>query len=312
VTDGAELQLIEFPTVVELIGGSPSVQRARTSVKRAANGDDAVLLAAEQGLDAAAVARVIHEGSSRSIAPLVTIDCAADEYAALEHHIFASPALEGTVLLSNVQELPAPLQARLARALRDGQVELNGYGSGVAFNVRIIASASVGVEEGPQQGGLRPELGARFKQRIDVPPLRHRPADIPTLIGCLVPESATAGRVPVPTFTREALTLLSALPWRRNFDELREVLDVLVLAAIGGAVGLADVLDHIPVQPMTVGQVSTTSLREARLTFERHYIAVVLNRHHGRIADAARSLGIQRTNLYRKVRQLGIGLTRAK
>ena len=148
----------------------------------------------------------------------------------------------------------------------------------------------------------------RFNLRLELPPLRQRAADIPMLIGCLVGDAAATARVPVPTFSREALTLLAALPWRRNFHELREVLEVLVLAVVGSAVRLEDVLDHVALEPVVWSQASATNLREARLSFERHYIAKVLNRHRGRMDDAARSLGMQRTNLYRKVRQLGIGL----
>jgi DNA-binding NtrC family response regulator len=132
------------------------------------------------------------------------------------------------------------------------------------------------------------------------------------LIGCLVGEPASAAGIPVPSFSREALTLLASLPWRGNLDELREALDVLVRAAVGGTVRLEDVLEQIPIEPLGPGQTATRSLREARLSFERHYIASVLSRHRGRMADAAKTLGMQRTNLYRKARQLGIASTRTR
>jgi DNA-binding NtrC family response regulator len=116
----------------------------------------------------------------------------------------------------------------------------------------------------------------------------------------------------VPTFSREALALLAALPWRRNFEELREVLDVLVLVADGGAVvQLDDVLGHVPLERLWTRPAGASSLREARQDFEREYIASVLSRHRGRMDEAARTLGVQRTNLYRKVRQLGIGRARS-
>ena len=116
----------------------------------------------------------------------------------------------------------------------------------------------------------------------------------------------------VPAFSREALSLLAALPWRRNLDELREVLDVLVRAAAGGTVQLDDVLGHVPIERTTTHQSGAASLRDARNAFEREYIAAALNRHGWRMDVAARALGIQRTNLYRKVRQLGIARARAQ
>jgi two-component system nitrogen regulation response regulator NtrX len=133
------------------------------------------------------------------------------------------------------------------------------------------------------------------------------------LIGCVAADSATASGVPLPTFSREALTLLAALPWRRNFDELREVLDVLMAAADGGLVALEDVLCRIPLERTALlsgRQPGTVSLREARMSFEREYIAAVLHRYGWRINEASRTLGIQRTNLYRKLRQLGIARAR--
>jgi DNA-binding NtrC family response regulator len=299
-----------FPTIVELIGASPVVQRARMDLNRASSGVDAVLVVAEPGLDAAAVARAIHERSPRSSSPFVAIDCASKNGGTLEHDVFGHHALGGTLLLTDLEELPTPIQARLARVLRDGQVDVDASGRGRLFDVRVIAGISSSVDNSVREGTLRRDLCGRFGLRIEVPPLRQRPTDIPMLIGCLVGESALAAGISVPTFTREALTLLSALPWRRNFDELREVLDVLVRAAVGGTVRLDDVLVHVPLEPVTTSQIGVRSLREARLSFERHYIASVLHRHRGRMEDAARALGIQRTNLYRKVRQLGLGLAK--
>jgi transcriptional regulator with AAA-type ATPase domain len=311
-TDGAKPQVITFPSIVELVGASTISERARLSIGRAAEGDDPMLIVAEPGLDACAVARAIHESSARAHASFMIIDCASEDAAVLERQIFGAEAFGGTLLLTNLDALPAPVQARLARVLRDGQIETDAQGRGVTFDVRVIGSVSAGVDEPLNDGTLRRDLCARFNIRLDLPPLRQRPADIPLLIGCLVGESAIAARVPIPTFTREALTLLGALPWRRNFEELREVLNLLVRSAAGGVVRLEDVLDHVPLEPITTSQGSTRSLREARLCFERHYIASVLSRHRGRMEDAAKTLGMQRTNLYRKVRQLGIGARRAK
>jgi two-component system response regulator AtoC len=311
VTDRAEQHLTAFPGIVELIGGSTAAEIASASFQRAAGDGSPVLIVAEPGLDGAAVARAIHDRSARCAGPFLAVECAAGGTALLGEQIFGTRAQGGTLMLANLQELPTPLQARLARVLRDGQIAADGVSTARTFDARVMASLSGSLDEAVQEGTLRRDVIARFAHRIDLPPLRQRPADIPALIGCLVGESAMAAHLPLPTFTREALTLLAALPWRRNFEELREVLDLLVRAAVGGVVGLEEVLDHIPVERTASGHGHASSLREARLSFERQYIAKVLNRHRGRMEEAARSLGIQRTNLYRKARQLGIGLQRA-
>jgi len=312
VTNGAEPHLNLSSTLVELIGGSASTERAREVFRRATSTAEPIVIVAEHGLDVAAVSRAVHEGSARRDGPFVVVDCALSDRAALEQQIFGRAAFRGTLALLHVDELPGPLQARLARVVRDGQIDIDASSVGVAFDVRVIAGVSGEPDDAAQDGALRRDLRARFTLRLDLPPLRQRSADIPILIGCLVGDAAGSARVPVPSFSREALMLLAALPWRRNFDELREVLDVLVRAVVGGVVRLEDVLDHVALEPVVAGDGSATNLREARLSFERHYIARVLNRHRGRMDDAARSLGIQRTNLYRKVRQLGIGVPRIR
>ena len=313
MTDEAELcQLPPFPTIVELIGGSAPAERARNGFRHATANGDAVMIIAEAGLDVPAVARAVHENSPRFDGPFIAVDCALPDIARLEQQVFSLVASGGTLALVNLHELPAFLQARLVRVLRDGQVETDASGAGAPFDVRVIASVSGQPDDAIQEGTLRRDLCARFNLRLELPPLRQRASDIPMLIGCLVGDAAAAARVPVPTFSREALMLLAALPWRRNFHELREVLEVLVRAVVGSAVRLEDVLDHVALEPVVWSQGSGTNLRDARLSFERHFIAKVLNRHRGRMDDAARSLGMQRTNLYRKVRQLGIGLPRTR
>jgi DNA-binding NtrC family response regulator len=302
--------LATIPAALELIGTSPATERARRATARAAGCADPVLISAEIGLDVLAVARAIHDHSAQSSGTFVIVDCADHDGTELEQQIFTPRTSGGTLLVANLDGLPSQLQLRLARVLRDGHLDIDASGQGVPFDVRVLASISGDVEEDIRNEKIRRELSARFTLRLDLPPLRLRPADIPTLVGCLAVESASASGLPLPTFTREALTVLAALPWRRNFHELREVLDVLVAAARGGSVGLEDVLTHVPVERTSTRAPGAASLRQARMSFEREYIAAVLHRHGWRIDEASRTLGIQRTNLYRKLRQLGIARAR--
>jgi two-component system nitrogen regulation response regulator NtrX len=106
------------------------------------------------------------------------------------------------------------------------------------------------------------------------------------------------------------LALLAALPWRGNFTELRGLLRTLVLKSPGRLIRLADVLDNIRLDGGSSSSTAGGTLKEARDRFEREYVAAVLEQHHGRMAEAARALGIQRTNLYRKVRQLAVARKR--
>ena len=108
--------------------------------------------------------------------------------------------------------------------------------------------------------------------------------------------------------TESALSILAALPWRRgNTTELCSLLENLVLRSPAPAIGLEDVLSLVQLEAQAAWFPVGFSLRDARARFEREYISAVLAQHHGRVPDAARTLGIQRSNLYRKMRHLKVG-----
>jgi two-component system, NtrC family, nitrogen regulation response regulator NtrX len=322
---------IDFvPAVLELMGYSPSIERARSVMTRAAQGLTPLMISAESGLDPLAVARAIHDAGARARGPFVVMDCASPGAVRLDQQLFGSPppvhpselesvtedsllgsAFGGTLVIAALAELPSPLQSRLGRALRDRQVHRAHDGT-VPLDVMIMATVRGNVEDEIREGKLRRELCLRFGVNLELPALRHRAADIPQLIGRVAADAAGAAKLSVPAFSPEALLLLAALPWRRNFDELREVLDELVRAAAGSTIHLDDVLGHVPIERTTTHQPGAASLRDARTAFEREYIAAALSRHGWRMDVAARTLGIQRTNLYRKVRQLGIARARSQ
>ncbi|HTL00906.1 MAG TPA: helix-turn-helix domain-containing protein [Vicinamibacterales bacterium] len=298
-------QIATLQGVAELLGVSPAAETARAYVARASDTRDPALIAAERGLDALAVCRAIHGGSDLTEYSFVPVDCRGLTPDAFEREL-TSVTPRRTIVMSNLDELPSPLQHRLAERLQGNEANLG------PADARVMATVTGNVEDAVAERKLSRNLCRRFPLQLEVPPLRRRPADLPMLIACVAAEAAGASGVTVPSFSREALALLAALPWRRNFEELREVLDVLVLAAEGGAIQLDDVLRHVPIERLWTRPPGAESLREARHHFEREYIAAVLSRHRGRMDEAARALGVQRTNLYRKVRQLGIGRARAR
>ena len=218
---------------------------------------------------------------------------------------------QGILFLENALELPARVQARLVRVLRDREVFVDDDRNPLALDIRPIASVDGTIEAALDEGRMRADLFERLALiRVDLPALRQRREDIPVLATHFLKDLCRANGTPIKTFTRPALTLLSALPWRGNAPELRGLLERLILLVPQGLIRLEDVLAHTQLE----GSISPTgfdaTLRQARSKFERDYIGAVLQHHHGRIAEAARVLGIQRTNLYRKMRRLN--LMRAK
>jgi DNA-binding NtrC family response regulator len=308
-----------------LIGHSAPARRARAALELPGAGP--LLILAEDGLDAAAAARYVHE-RSRGGEPFIHVDCAQQDAGGPESAILGSrtrtgggdleslgagsalvAARRGTLFLENIGELPAAVQRRLARLLRDGEARVGGRDR-VRLGARVIASGSPHLQADARDGRFRADLLRRFgAMPVSIPAIRLRPEDLPAMAARAAAEiSAAAGR-PAPAFTQPALTVLAALPWSGNVDELRSTLGRVLRDVAATTVRQEDLLHLLPISPFqaSVGRVQPAlSLREARQRFEREYIAAVLEQHDWRMSDAARTLGIERANLYRKTRQLGI------
>lgn len=279
-----------------------------------------MLVVAEDGLRAGDIAGALHE-RTRPSEPLVSLNCSAVAPAELVAALFGGMdgddsadlmslgpestllrARAGTLFLENIDDLPASAQRRLVRVLRDGEVRVGQAPAPVPVACRIVASTTRSLEAEVRDGRFRQDLLKRFHDcTMTVPPLRQRPEDLASIVDGVV---AGQGKSP-RAFTQPALTMLAALPWQRNIDELSSIL-VKALQHAGPTVRQEDVLAHLPMDGAFARFDLTASLRDARRRFEREYIAAVLERHQWRMSDAARTLGIERANLYRKTRQLGI------
>ena len=310
---------------LELIGRSSVIERVRQQVGRAASTEGGVLLVAEPGADAVSVGRALHRQSPRGNAAFIAVDCRRDSVHQL---IFGTPgtrtdgdleeiqldcrllaARGGTLFLQDVGELPASVQARLVRVVRDSEASIDGVR--VEMTCRLVASAAATIDADAEGRRFRADLFRRLSShRIDLPPLRDRSEDVPELAASILDELCGARHMAERHCTQAALALLSALPWPGNLAELRAVLERVVDGTSGDVVRVEDLLPAIQLNRAPAPFVPTGNLKEARLRFERHYIAAVLQYHGWRVAEAATTLGIQRPNLYRKARQLGLTLTR--
>jgi two-component system nitrogen regulation response regulator NtrX len=308
-----------LPWPPALQGASAPAARARTAFGAATATAAPVLIVADRGLDAETIVRALHD-RTRAGLPLVVVDCATAEDE-VDRQLFgrvsrgashgelvalgaASALLRargGTVYLKQIVDLPAAAQRRLARVLRDR--EATSGGRRVRVKARIVADVPPSATfDG--DGLLRSDLFRRLSQvRLEVPALRERPDDMREVAEALAVQLRGG---PPPAFTQAALTVLAAAAWPGNLDELRGVLDRVLRGASRGEIRQEDVLAHLPIDGALARIAPHLSLREARRQFERDYIASVLERHRWRMSEAARTLGIERANLYRKTRQLGI------
>lgn len=304
-----------------LLGNSPAVRRARSLLELPGGGP--LLLLAEEGLDTPAVARYVHD-LTRAAQPFVAIDCGQPDADALDGALFGGrtratadletlgigsaflSARRGTLFLDNLGEMPAAIQRRLARVLRDGEARV-GARDHVRLDARIIAAAATSLPADARDGRFRPDLLRRFGAApVTIPTLRERPGDLAAIVARLAADLGGASARPAPSFSPAALTMLAALPWTGNLDELRTALSRAVAHVDGPVVRQEDLLPTVQFDGIARRMTPVVSLREARRRFEREYIASVLEQHGWRMSDAARTLGIERANLYRKTRELGI------
>ncbi len=317
-------RLVRTPAgALELVGRSATISRVQEFVRRVAALDSGVLVVAERGADVGSVAREIHARSRSAPAPFVAVECGAD---GVDRLLFGEPAgnvppdLEaaapdsclaaacgGTLFLHDVAELPAAVQARLARVARDGEMRIGG--EPVATAIRLIAGALPGIDGDVHEHRFRSDLYRRLSaSRIDLPPLRDRSEDVPAIATRLVEDLCAAEGLAPRALTQAAQALLAALTWPGNLAELRIVVERAMAGTREDTIQVEHLLPALQLDRAPLRFAPAGTLREARLRFERDYIAAVLQHHGWKMADAAHTLGIQRPNLYRKARQLGIPL----
>ena len=318
----------------ELAGSSARVRDCLAQFGQAAADDRGVIVVAERGLDAESIGRALHAQSARRAFPFVVLSCAGsaqevdralfgvparrrgDELESISAASALARAQSGVLFLDDVTELPAAAQRRLARVLRDSEAHVHAPSSRSrqlesvgprtgrqTLDVRVIAAAPSGLVSAVDDGRLLDNLARRLPLIVDVPPLRQRREDVGDIAGRILDE-----RAPGRQFTPAALTVLAALPWRRNIAELRALINRLATLAPSQTIRQEDVLAEVQLDrpPLRPG----SNLREARRQFERDHIASVLRDYGWQMREAARALGMERANLYRKARQLGIPLRR--
>jgi DNA-binding NtrC family response regulator len=310
-----------------MIGRSPAMSRLFDELRRVARGHGPVLIQGKSGVGKELAARAIHAESDRATGPLVAVNCAGIPETLLETEFFghtkgaftgatrSRPGLfqeadGGTLLLDEIGEMPAGLQAKLLRVLEDGEVRPVGSDRNVSVNVRILAATNRDVEA--DSGGLRRDLYYRLETfRITVPPLRERDGDIDLLTVAFIQRHAVRLGRPSPEPTPEALALLRAYPFPGNVRELENVVERAVTFCEGRQLESRHLPPRLqrarapaagPHPPpngderLLRGDV-LPSLRE----LGNRYVRLVLEKVEGNKRRAAALLGISRRTLYRRL-----------
>jgi two-component system response regulator HydG len=304
----------------QLIGESPRVRALREQLDHLARSDATVLIEGESGSGKDLAARVLHDASARSAAPMVSVACAALPHHLVESELFGhakgaftgahaarrgllEQASGGTLLLDDVAHLPLAIQAKLLRALQERMVRPLGGAREVPIDVRIVASTSVPLSTLVQQGRFRGDLYYRLNVlSVEVPPLRERGDDVLVVAQHFLGRMATTIEKRVVGVTPGAARVLERHDWPGNVRELRNWMEAAVVQAR---------FDHVTEHDLPISEPVASSPPDASevlplQTVEKNHIVDVLRDTGGNKSRAARILGLDRKTLYRKVRAYGI------
>ncbi len=301
-----------------MVARSPVMQTLLGKAASIANTDASVILRGESGCGKEVVARALHANSNRRLKPFVAVNCAAIPSDLLESELFGhargaftgamvarrglfESADGGTLLLDEIAEMPLPLQAKLLRALQDGEIRRVGESKPVHVDVRILCASHQDLQRCVRDRTFREDLYFRLKVfTLSVPPLRERVQDIEPLVDMFREQNEHHAGI-----TPRALTALKNYAWPGNVRELMHAVKHGVVMSKGNKIDLNDLPDellqpHRTVPPQRDDELTT--LIEA----ERRHVLRVLEACGGQQQDAARVLGIGRTTLWRKLKGYGL------
>jgi two-component system nitrogen regulation response regulator NtrX len=307
-----------------MVGRSEPMRRIYQLVEMAAPTKCRVFISGESGTGKELIAHAIHALSPRRERPFVELNCAAIPGELIESEMFGhvkgsftgamadrkgrfEVANAGTLFLDEIGDMSLMTQAKLLRVLQEGTVTPVGSSDGRPVDVRILCATSKNLQEEIAQGRFREDLYHRINVlTIAVPPLRSRREDIPELAEHFLRLSSVENGVKPKRLSPRAVDFLTQLPWQGNVRELRNLMERVVVLIAKEVVGHPDLMGVLNMSSASAGEEGPLPLREARARFERQYILYRLSANGGNLGHTARELGIERTNLYRKMKQLGI------
>jgi DNA-binding NtrC family response regulator len=312
-----ENRILRTEGLPTFIAGSPAMRPVLELMRRVGPSDANVLITGEHGTGKEVVARWLHAGSGRAKQSFVAVNVGGLSETVFESELFGHVrgaftdarsdrvgrfelADRGTLFLDEIANIPLPLQARLLRVLERGEFERVGSSRTQRADVRVLAATNADLPVEVRDGRFREDLLFRLNTvEIRLPPLRDRRDDIPALAAHSLETHARRYGKPVHGFADDALRALLEHPWPGNVRELDHAVERAVLLARGEEVaaaelGLSPPGDARPMDRMTLAEA------------ERHLIEQAIERHDGNVSEAARTLGISRGALYRRIERHGL------
>lgn len=312
----------------ELTGSSPVITELKEMISIVAPTNAWILIMGENGTGKELVARSIHHLSRRSHKPIVEVNCAAIPEELIESELFGHEkgaftgatekkrgkfdlAHEGTIFLDEVADMSLKAQAKILRILQEKKFERVGGNKVIDMDVRVLAATNKDLEKEMEAGRFRQDLYYRLHViPLHVPPLRDRKEDIPFLTDRFLQDFAAKEGQPPKTLTTGALEKLMGHDWPGNVRELKNIIERLIILTPSNEIKADDIpeLNVRTEQSALTSEASAASdsLRDARLDFERQFIIKKLEEYDGNISKTAEAIGLERSNLHKKLKSLKV------
>lgn len=314
----AENRLLRGDRHPDLIARSAAMEPVLELIERVGPSDANVLITGENGTGKGLVAKVLHAVSERQERPLITVNIGGLSETIFESELFGHVkgaftdaradrvgrfelADGGSLFMDEIANVPPAQQARLLRVLETGEFERVGSSKTRRVDVRIVSATNADIQEAVKEGRFRQDLLFRLNTvEIPLPPLRERGDDIPVLAEHFLDQHRSHYRKDISGFSRQAMGRLLEHAWPGNVRELSHVVERSVLMARADEIQPIDL--GLQTQSDESGSIEDMTLDEA----ERLLIGKALERHGGNVSDAAKSLGLSRSALYRRLEKYGL------
>jgi two-component system nitrogen regulation response regulator NtrX len=313
-----------------ITGSSPPVEALQATIAKVAPTDSWVLIKGENGTGKELVARTIHHMSPRAAQPLIDVNCATISEELIESELFghekgAFPgatakmigkfqlADKGTLFLDEIADMSLKTQSKILRVLQEKRFQRLGGTRTLETDVRVIAATNKDLEAQIAQGAFREDLYYRLNVvPIEVPPLRDRRQDLPTLVETFLEEAAHKNASSQKTISPDAIEIMQRYNWPGNVRELKNLVERLAIIVPQEIIQVEHLpKPYIPVSaPSSPGPIDamfrTSHLKAARQQFEKQYIEHKLAEHSDNITHTAKAIGVERSYLHRRIKKLAI------
>ncbi len=310
----------------QMVGESPAIEKIYRQIGKVAPTDSKVLITGESGVGKELVAYAIHSNSARHSGPFVKMNCAAIPEDLTESELFGNEkgaftgaserrdgkflqADGGTFFLDEIGDMSLRVQTKVLRVLQDGEFQRVGGKDSIKVDVRIVAATNKNLQAMVEEGSFREDLYFRLNVLpIHLPPLRERASDVPLLAQHFIETYCQRNHSPMPRVDDTVYGILKKYHWPGNIRELQNLVERLIIMADHNHIKVEDLPPYLFQSSFKAQNIAAGSktLSEVREEAERTYIKACLDTANGNVSQAARLLGMERTNLHKKMKSLGI------